>query len=224
MAETRILLVADDSFVRSGIGAILGTEPSFRIVGEAGNLAEACRLGGRLAPSIFVIDVPALNDTVVETVRQLGASGHDGPIPVVLLLGSGTSRLNLDVLRLGGCAILRRRTAAAELVAAVLMVAAGYLPIERALAERLAHTLPQDDPGAGTAAARPQLTRREREVFHLIARGMSNAEIAATLTVASSTVKSHVQDIFSKLGLRNRVQAVIYAYESTGAQRQRETA
>ena len=94
------------------------------------------------------------------------------------------------------------------------MVAAGYLPIERALAERLALTLPQLD---FRAQAATQLTRREREVFLLIARGMSNAEIATTLTVASSTVKSHVQDIFRKLGLRDRVQAVIYAYESTMA-------
>ncbi|SDX63375.1 DNA-binding response regulator, NarL/FixJ family, contains REC and HTH domains [Amycolatopsis xylanica] len=214
MTETRIVLVADDSFVRGGIGAILGSEPTFRIVGEAGTLREACALGARLAPSLFVIDIGSLKDNIVETVKELSASGRSGPIPVVLLLGADTAQLDLDVLRLGGCAIIRRRTAAAELVAAVRMVAAGYLPIERALAERLALTLPQLDTHAQAGA---QLTKREREVFLLIARGMSNAEIAAALTVASSTVKSHVQDIFRKLGLRDRVQAVIYAYESTMA-------
>ena len=171
-------------------------------------------LGARTAPSLFVIDIPSHKDNVVETVKQLNACGSDGPIPVVLLLGADTAQLDIDVLRLGGCAIIRRRTAAADLVAAIRMVAAGYLPIERALAERLALTLPQLD---FRAQAATQLTRREREVFLLIARGMSNAEIATTLTVASSTVKSHVQDIFRKLGLRDRVQAVIYAYESTMA-------
>jgi DNA-binding NarL/FixJ family response regulator len=211
MADVRIVLVADDDLVRGGIRAILSGAPPLRIVGEAGSVGEACRLGLELDPTLFVVDGPAAygTDVLVEMVRQLGASGRDELISV-LLLRPDASLLDLDVLRLDGCAVMPRRTAATELVAAVRLIVAGYLPIERTLAHRLAHTGPQMVEGA----ARPQLTRRERQIFHLIARGMSNAEIAATLTVASSTVKSHVQDIFSKLGLRNRVQAVIYAYES----------
>lgn len=213
MTDVRIVLVAEDELVRGGIRAILGGAPPLRIVGEAGTFGEACRLGPEVDPAVFVVDGHAARDTdaLLEMVRRLGASGRTALVPVLLLRPDG-SVLDLDLLRLDGCAVLPRRTAAAELVAAVRLIVAGYLPIERTLVHRLAHATPPlsaDD-------ERPQLTPREQQIFHLIARGMSNAEIAATLTVANSTVKSHVQDIFSKLGLRNRVQAVIYAYEASG--------
>jgi DNA-binding NarL/FixJ family response regulator len=210
MAEVRIVLVAEDGLVRGGIKAILSGAPPLRVVGEAGSLGEACRLGPAVDPALFVVDAPAGADTDVlaDMVRRLGASGRQDPTSV-LLLRPDASLFDLDMLRQDGCAVMPRRTATAELVAAVRLIAAGYLPIERTLARRLAHTAPRMQ----SHADHPVLTRRERQIFHLIARGMSNAEIADTLTVANSTVKSHVQDIFSKLGLRNRVQAVIYAYE-----------
>lgn len=213
MTDVRIVLVAEDELVRGGIRAILGTAPPLRIVGEAGTLGEACRLGPEVDPALFVVDGPAAKDTdlLLDMVRRLGASGRTDLVPVLLLRPDGRV-LDLDVLRLDGCAVLPRRTAAAELVAAVRLIVAGYLPIERTLVRRLAHSTPQ----LAADGERPQLTSREQQIFQLIARGMSNAEIAATLTVANSTVKSHVQDIFGKLGLRNRVQAVIYAYEASG--------
>ncbi|WP_263107846.1 LuxR C-terminal-related transcriptional regulator [Kitasatospora sp. DSM 101779] len=206
-----VVLVAEDAFVRNGIRSILGNEPSVRIAGEAANVGQACRLGSQLEPGLFVVDMPAVTDrdTLLGQVRRLAASGQGGSASV-LVLGSDLRRMDLDVLRLGGCAIIRRQVAAGELAPAVRLLASGYLPVEQSLVQQLAHTAPR-------LGAVPTLTEREQEVLHLLARGMSNAEIAAELGVAGSTVKSHVQEIFGKLGLRNRVQAVIYAYESRGA-------
>lgn len=211
MTRMSVVLVAEDAFVRNGIRSILGNEPSVRIAGEAANVGQACRLGSQLDPALFVVDMPAVKDrdTLLGQVRRLAASGHGGAASV-LVLGSDLRRMDLDVLRLGGCAIIRRQVAAGELAPAVRLLASGYLPVEQTLVQQLAHTAPR-------LGAVPTLTEREQEVLHLLARGMSNAEIATELGVAGSTVKSHVQEIFGKLGLRNRVQAVIYAYESRAA-------
>ncbi|MET9883272.1 response regulator transcription factor [Streptomyces sp. NPDC006430] len=213
VTEIRIVLVVEDVFARGGISAILNGEPAFRTVGETGSLREAATLASRLQPDLFVVDSPVMAADGIEMVRRLRGRGHTMVCPV-LLLADGGSALGAEALRLGACSVLRRRTAPDELVAAVRLVAAGYLPIEGALVERLAETMTSISVGLEGAGFGHGLTKREREVFELMVEGMSNAEIAVTLSVASSTVKSHVQDILGKLGLRNRLQAVIYAYRS----------
>jgi DNA-binding NarL/FixJ family response regulator len=210
MDETRVVVVANDTFVRSGIKATLDNDSSVQVVGETDSLTEARRLGERMAPSLFVVDMTGPRLAAKDIVHAI--EGPDGAMHIpVLLVAAERSRLDLNLLRLGPCAILRSRTSPVELIAAIRLIAAGYVPVERNLARRLACGVAEIETGAKGLAHR--LTKREREVFELIAKGMSNPEIADTLTIARSTVKSHVQDILKKLDLRDRQHVVVYAHE-----------
>lgn len=207
MIDTRIVLVADDAFVRSGISAILAKQQSLTVVGEATSISEARKLGRRVGANLFVVDVTAFHLGMQDVVKQINDTTN---VPVVLLTAQ-QSGSDVNALRQGHCVVLRSRTNAAELVAAIQMVAAGYIPVERSLARRLACSVAEVQ--ASERGLTSRLTEREREIFQLIANGMSNPEIADTLIIARSTVKSHVQDILRKLRLRNRLEVVKYARE-----------
>jgi DNA-binding NarL/FixJ family response regulator len=214
--ELRVLIADDQALVRAGLRMILEAQPDIRVVAEAGDGEAAVRLARRHSPDVVLMDVrmPGLNG--LEATRRLLADTQTSAPPRVIVL----TTFDLDeyvyaALQSGASGFLLKDVSPEQLVAAVRTVTAGdalLAPgITRRLVERFAR--PSEAP-AGDAAAVAALTAREREVFALLARGMSNAEIADRLVVGDATVKSHVAAILAKLGLRNRAQAVVLAYES----------
>jgi DNA-binding NarL/FixJ family response regulator len=210
MNAIKIFLVNDNPLDCSGIEAILSRHQDLRVVGVAQGLDQACRIGGQLEPDVFIVEVSAVMPGLAQMVGRLADRGRPNVVPT-LILTQDTRQQRLALLR-SSCSVLRRRdVSAVQLVAAIRLTAAGYLLVERPLALRLVSGsvgMLGDDPKAHLAV---DLTSRQREVFELMAGGLSNAEIARALAVAESTVKSHVKGILAKLGLRNRVQAAIYA-------------
>jgi len=212
MKEARIFLIAEDAYVRGGIKSSLSAEPSFRVVGEAATPDEARTTEGSPSPSVIVVDTAGLGADLGRIVRRVrGGSGDTAHLPVVLLVADEAASA-MDLLRLGACTVTRSRAGAADLVATIRLVSSGYLPVKQVVARRLVSGMPRN--GTSWGDVRSRLTKREWEVFELIVQGMSNGEIAHSLTVAESTVKTYVQDILRKLGVRNRLEVVIYAYRS----------
>jgi DNA-binding NarL/FixJ family response regulator len=217
----RVLICDDQALVRAGFRAILGSRPEIEVVGEAENGAEAVALAERRRPDVILMDIrmPVLDG--VEATRQLVAEAS--PARILVLTTFDLDEDAFGALRAGASGFLLKDVRPAELVAAIRTVAAGDAVISprvtRRLLEEYAQVLPL------TAAQRAQrypqlsaLTEREREVLIAVAQGLSNAEIAASLFVSEATVKSHVGRILAKLGLRDRVQVVVLAYETGLAQ------
>jgi DNA-binding NarL/FixJ family response regulator len=215
-ARLDVLIADDQALVRAGLRMILEAQPDIRVVAEAGDGEAAIRLARRHAPDVVLMDVrmPGLNG--IEATRRLLADAQTAAPPRVVVL----TTFDLDeyvyaALQSGASGFLLKDVSPEQLVAAVRTVTVGdalLAPgITRRLVERFAR--PSEAP-AGDAAALATLTAREREVFGLLARGMSNTEIADRLVVGEATVKSHVAAILAKLDLRNRAQAVVLAYES----------
>jgi DNA-binding NarL/FixJ family response regulator len=211
----RVLLADDQALVRAGFRMILEAQPDIAVVGEAADGDAAVRLAQRLRPDVVLMDVRMPGCDGLEATRRLMAA--DGTPPRIVIL----TTFDLDeyvyaAIRSGACGFLLKDVTPEQLVAAVRSVAVGDAllapSITRRLVERFAPTNPE------TASAGPEalvaLTSRETEVFRLLARGMSNAEIADALVVTEATVKTHVAAILAKLDLRNRAQAVVFAYES----------
>lgn len=209
MTPTKITIVAEDGLVCNGIRSMLSVEPTMRVVGEFSRIADMPGATQRMGPDLFVVDSSALPVTRDYHVSSVWSALQAAHRPFVVL-GADDAPVNVELIRLGACVITRSRTSANDLIATVRLVAAGYVPVERRLAQRLAHGAIQVT--ANETVLTRSLTPREREVFRLVARGMSNAEIAESLTLAHSTVKSHVRDILRRLGLRNRLEMVIFAY------------
>jgi DNA-binding NarL/FixJ family response regulator len=215
----RVLVVDDQPLVRSGIAMLLDVEPDLEIVAEAGDGRQALELAGRLQPDVVLMDVRMPDVDGVAATRQITADGfsssQDGPVKVLILTTYHVDDAVYAALRAGASGFLLKDAAPAELVSAVRAVAAGEAWLDPAVARGLltefaarprAH-LP-DPTGLG------QLTSREREVLGHVARGLSNAEIAKRLVVGEATVKTHFGRVLMKLGLRDRAQAVIAAYET----------
>jgi DNA-binding NarL/FixJ family response regulator len=212
---TRILIADDQELVRTGFRVVLESEPELDVVGEAADGVEAVELAAALSPDVVLMDVrmPVLDG--IEATRRIRAapSADDGPHVLVL------TTFDLDehvygALRAGAAGFLLKDVRAAQLVEAVQIVAAGDALISpgvmrRLVAEFAARPVPAERP-----KGLDELTPRELEVLGLVARGLSNAEIASTLVVGEATVKTHVTRILMKLDLRDRVQAVVLAYET----------
>jgi DNA-binding NarL/FixJ family response regulator len=213
----RLAVVDDQPLVRAGFRMILATQPDLEVVGEAGDGAEALRLVHRLraagtAPDVVVMDIrmPILDG--VEATRRLCA--EDAAPRVIVITTFDTDQEAFAALQAGASGFLLKNAPPEDLLAAIRVVASGDAVVAprvtRRLLERFAGQLgpvPADD-------RLEQLTDREREVLLLVAQGLSNAEIADRLVVAEATVKTHVGRMLAKLGLRDRVQAVVLAYES----------
>jgi DNA-binding NarL/FixJ family response regulator len=208
-----VLICDDQALVRGGFRAILGTQPDIEVVGEAQNGAEAVALAERRRPDVILMDIrmPVLDG--VEATRRLVAQGSAARILVL-------TTFDLDeyvhaAIRAGASGFLLKDVTPANLLDAIRVVAGGDAllapSVTRRLLERFAVTLPVGDHSSETLA---QLTSRETEVLRLLAAGLSNAEIASELVVSEATVKTHVSSLLRKLGLRDRVQAVILAYET----------
>jgi DNA-binding NarL/FixJ family response regulator len=212
---TRVMVVDDQQMFRMGLRAILQAQDDVEVVGEAANGAEAVAAAIRLQPDVILMDVRMPELDGIEATRRITAAPTDRPVRVVMLTTFDIDDYVFDALRAGASSFLLKDASADELVAAVRTVAAG----EALLAPRVTrHLVEAFVAGPVTAAPRTEvldvLTDRERDVFLLMARGRSNGEIAGDLFIAEQTVKTHVGRVLAKLQLRDRVHAVVLAYEA----------
>jgi DNA-binding NarL/FixJ family response regulator len=220
--NVRVFLVDDDDLVRAGLRAVLSSDETIEIVGEAGDGRTAVRRAPQLRPDLVLMDVRMPDLDGISATEELLAKTQD--VKVVMLTTFEQDDYIFGALRAGASGFLLKRTRPEDLIAAIHTVAAGDSllspSVTRRVIDRMARQ-PAPDTSAGERLA--ELTPREREVLALIAGGLSNSEIAATLVVEESTVKTHVRRILGKLRLRDRVQAVIFAYESGVTQPGRKT-
>ncbi|CCH33398.1 response regulator transcription factor [Actinosynnema sp. NPDC047251] len=211
MTGVRVLLVEDQELVRTGLRMVVDSQPDLTVVGEAADGLAGVREARRLRPDVVLMDVrmPVLDG--IEATRRVVAL--PGPPKVVVLTTYDLDEHALAAIRAGAAGFLLKDAPAEDLLRALRAVHAGDAVIAASTTRRLLdHLAPALDPAAVQAVA--ALTGREREVLVAMARGRPNAEIAALLSVAEGTVKTHVGNILAKLHVRNRVQAVVTAYEA----------
>jgi DNA-binding NarL/FixJ family response regulator len=211
--RVRVLIVDDDDLMRAGLRGVLSSDASIEVVGEASDGRDAVYRTRLLQPDIVLMDVrmPDL-DGISATHELLDAFPE---VRVVIVTTFEQDDYIFGALRAGASGFLLKRTRPEELVAAVHTVAAGDSLLSPSVTSRVIERMAQQPASdVATDARLEELTPREREVLELVARGLSNGEIAAALVVEESTVKTHVRRMLAKLGARDRVQAVIFAYES----------
>jgi len=211
--SVRVLICDDQALVRGGFRAILDSRPEIDVVGEAENGAQAVALAQRRHPDVILMDIRMPELDGIEATRKLVAA--DSPARIIVLTTFDLDEYVHAAIRAGASGFLLKDVTPAKLVEAIGIVAQGDAllapSVTRRLLERFATTLPVGD-RSGDAIG--ELTSREIEVLRLLAGGLSNAEIAAELVVTEATVKTHISSVLRKLGLRDRVQAVIVAYET----------
>jgi DNA-binding NarL/FixJ family response regulator len=208
----RVVLADDQALVRGGFRMILDARPDIDVVGEAGNGAEAVEVVARLRPEVVLMDVRMPEVDGLEATRRIVAAGS--PTRVIVLTTYDVDDSVFAALRAGASGFMLKDVRPAELVEAIRVVAQGDAllapSVTRRLLDRFAGSLPGPAPPLPDLA---ELTEREAEVLRLVALALSNAEIATRLVVSEATVKTHVSSILRKLGLRDRVQAVVLAYD-----------
>ena len=209
----RIVVADDHQVVRTGFAALLDTQPDFTVAGTACDGAEAVRICRELSPDVVLLDVRMPGMDGIEAARQL--SGDNGP-RILILTTFDLDEYVYDALRAGASGFLLKDVTAERLFDAVRIVAAGDALLAPTVTRRLISEFARlrPEPGALPVPTLGTLTPRETEVLRLVAEGLSNMEIAARLGVTEETVKTHVSRMLTKLGLRDRTQAVVTAYES----------
>jgi DNA-binding NarL/FixJ family response regulator len=210
----RVLLADDEHLVRSGLRLILEAEHDIEVVGEATNGIEAVEATRKLDPDVVLLDVqmPVKNGLVAT--REIAALGRTDSSRVIILTTFDLDDYVYEALRAGASGFLLKRAVAEDLVASIRVVAAGEALLAPSVTRRLIdHFASRPVPRTQDLKLLDALTEREREVFELIAQGLSNAEIADRLYLTEGTVKTHVSHIFEKLEVRDRTQAVIFAYD-----------
>jgi DNA-binding NarL/FixJ family response regulator len=213
---TRCLIADDQAMVREGFAAVLDSQPGLLVVGQAADGADAVRQARQLQPHVVLMDVRMPVMDGLQATRQILSTAADPARPRVLML----TTFDLDdyvyaALRAGASGFLLKDATAAELIHAVRVVAAGEALLAPSVTRRLiADFARQPRPAPPFPATPGALTPRETEVLRLIAHGLSNTEISNTLVIAEQTTKTHVGRILGKLGLRDRAQAVVLAYET----------
>ncbi len=210
----RIVVADDHQIVRTGFAALLNTQPDFTVLGTACDGAEAVQISRELQPDVVLMDVRMPGTDGIEATRQL--AGGAGCPRIIILTTFDLDEYVYDALRAGASGFLLKDVTAERLFDAVRVVAAGEALLAPAVTRRLIGEFARLRPKASghPAAALGELTPRETDVLRLLAEGLSNPEIAARLVVTEETVKSHVSRVLHKLGLRDRTQAVVLAYES----------
>jgi DNA-binding NarL/FixJ family response regulator len=214
--SVRVLLVDDQSLIRTGFRMILEAEEDIEVVGECADGTQAIDSVKRLRPDVVLMDIRMPEMDGIEATRRISADATpDNPVRVLMLTTFDLDEYVYDALRAGASGFLLKDVPADQLAGGIRLVAEGdslLAPsVTRRLIEEFSKTQRADAP---PPASFDELTARELEVLRLIARGMSNAEIAAELFVSETTVKTHVTRVLLKLGVRDRVQAVVTAYES----------
>jgi DNA-binding NarL/FixJ family response regulator len=213
MTPVRVLLVDDDDLMRAGLAAMLSSDEAIEVVGEAPNGRAAVEQAIAHRPDIVLMDVRMPTLDGIAATRELLAVSPD--VKVLILTTFEQDDYVFGALSAGASGFLLKRARPEELIAAIHTVAAGDSLLSPSVTRTVIQRLARQPAPDGSARARlEELTPREREVLELIARGLTNGEIAAELVIEDSTVKTHVKHVLRKLRLRDRVQAVIYAYEN----------
>ena len=210
MSRTRVLIVDDQPLLRAGFKSVLEASGQIDVVGEAATGVEAIEQARRLDPDVVLMDVRMPDMDGIQATRRMPRQ------KVLILTTFGLDEYIIEALRAGASGFLLKDAPVEDLLSAVRAVAAGDAQLSPAVTKRLLDQVARRLPAAvdHDNALLEELTTRERDVLRLLAAGMSNAEIGEALVVSEATVKTHVSSVLSKLGLRDRVQAVIYAYEN----------
>jgi DNA-binding NarL/FixJ family response regulator len=213
--SVRVLLVDDQALIRAGFRMILEAEEDIEIVGECADGTQAIDSVKRLRPEVVLMDIRMPEMDGIEATRRIVGADGDPPVKVLMLTTFDLDEYVYDALRAGASGFLLKDVPADQLVAGIRLVAQGDALLAPSVTRRLIQEFSRSAPGRREQpSGLDELTPRELEVFRLMARGMSNAEIAAELIVSETTVKTHVARILMKLDVRDRVQAVVLAYES----------
>jgi DNA-binding NarL/FixJ family response regulator len=208
----RVVLVDDQELVRAGFRMVLDAQPDIEVVGEAGDGARAVELLRAISADVVLMDVRMPRMDGIEATGRVSGRG----LKVIILTTFDLDEYAFAAIKAGASGFMLKDAGPAQLLEAIKSVHSGDAVVApsttRRLLDRFALHLPDEEPGRDDGLER--LTGRETEVLHLVARGLSNAEIAGRLYVSEATVKTHMGRILAKLGLRDRVQAVVYAYET----------
>jgi DNA-binding NarL/FixJ family response regulator len=212
-ARIQVLIVDDDDLMRAGLRGVLASDPAIEIVGEAGDGREVAYRTRLLRPDVVLMDVRMPDLDGISATRELSAKFPE--VKVVILTTFEHDDYIFGALSAGASGFLLKRTSPEELIAAIHTIAAGDSLLSPSVTSRVIERMAgQPAPDEARDPRLDELTPRETEVLELVARGLSNGEIAATLVIEESTVKTHLKRILAKLGVRDRVQAVIFAYEN----------
>ena len=215
MSVVRVLIADDQALVRAGFKMILDAEDDLDVVGEAADGSEAVEKARRLKPDVVLMDIRMPQVDGIEATRRVVALDSASPVRVLMLTTFDLNEYVYEALRAGASGFLLKDVPPEQLAAGIRVVAQGDALLAPSITRRLIQEFASASPSPATPPkGLDELTARELEVFKLIARGLSNAEIAAELVVSETTVKTHVARVLMKLGLRDRVQAVVLAYES----------
>jgi DNA-binding NarL/FixJ family response regulator len=209
-----VLLADDQALVRTGFHLILSAETDLEVVGEAADGLEAVELAVAKRPDVVLMDIRMPELDGIEATRRVIALGGQEPVRVLMLTTFDLNEYVYEALRAGASGFLLKDVPPEQLADGIRVVARGDALLAPSITRRLIHEFARAAPASGPPPGFAELTAREVEVFKLVARGLSNAEIAAELVVSETTVKTHVARLLMKLGLRDRVQAVVLAYES----------
>jgi DNA-binding NarL/FixJ family response regulator len=217
----RVVIADDQELVRTGFRVILNSEPDIEVVGEAGDGRQAIEAARQLGPDVVLMDIRMPHLDGLEATRRI-VTGPDSKPRVLILTTFDLDEYVYEALRSGASGFMLKDNPADQLITAIRVVAEGEALLAPQITRRLISEFASRRPPSGRPERLQVLTDRESEVLKLIARGLSNSEIAGELYVAETTVRTHVGRILTKLGLRDRVQAVVLAYE-TGLIRPRES-
>jgi DNA-binding NarL/FixJ family response regulator len=209
----RVLIADDQELVRTGFRVILSAEPDIEVVAEAGDGRAAVETAGRGRLDVVLMDIRMPNLDGIQATRRIANGGPDAP-RVLILTTFDLDEYVFEALRAGASGFLLKDAAAEDLLQAVRVVAAGEALLAPTVTRRLIEDYARRPPPREQPQMLSELTPRELEVLRLVARGLSNGQIAGRLVVGDATVKTHVARIFGKLGLHDRAQAVVLAYES----------
>jgi DNA-binding NarL/FixJ family response regulator len=213
--SVRVLLVDDQALIRAGFRMILDAEEGIEVVGECADGLQAVDSAKRLKPHVVLMDIRMPEMDGIEATRRIVAEDGDGAAKVLMLTTFDLDEYVYDALRAGASGFLLKDVPADQLVAGIHVVAHGDALLAPTITRRLINEFARSAPNrTARPAGLDELTPRELEVFRLLARGFSNAEVAEELVVSETTVKTHVARVLMKLGVRDRVQAVVLAYES----------
>jgi DNA-binding NarL/FixJ family response regulator len=211
----KVLVADDQTLVRAGFRVLVESAPDLEVVGEAGDGAEAVELARQRLPDVVLMDIRMPRMDGLEATRRIVALDRAEAVRVLVLTTFDLDEYVYQALRAGASGFLLKDTPPADLLAAIRVVAAGDALLAPSVTRRLiAEFARRPQPSAVTPAALAALTDREREVLALVARGLSNAEIAEALVVSGATAKTHVSRVLAKLGARDRAQLVMLAYET----------
>jgi len=211
----RVLITDDQALVRTGFRMILESEDDIDVVGEAADGREAVDKAISASPDVILMDIRMPDLDGIEATRRILAQGGENAPKILMLTTFDLNEYVYEALQAGASGFLLKDVPAEQLADGVRVVARGDALLAPSVTKRLLEEFAQVRPATtATPEGLDELTPREMEVFQLIARGMSNAEIAAELVVSDTTVKTHVARVLMKLGLRDRIQAVVLAYES----------